>query len=220
MNRGGMNREGMISPDYLRAVQYLSPAFPIGGFAYSQGLETAISAGLVTDPVRLQDWISTQLLHGSARADAILIAHARQGDCDELAQLAYALAPSRERDLEMREMGRAFGAQISGLTGAEFPALPLPVAIGRATAGLKLPTADILALFLQGFAVQMASVGVRFIPLGQSAGQAVLAALAPQILSVADQAARAALDEISSSTIGADMASMAHETLEIRIYRT
>jgi urease accessory protein len=96
----------------------------------------------------------------------------------------------------------------------------LPVAIGRATAGLKLPTADILALFLQGFAVQMVSVGVRFIPLGQSAGQAVLAALAPQVLSVADQAARAALDEISSSTIGADMASMAHETLEIRIYRT
>lgn len=210
----------MISPDYLRAVQYLSPAFPIGGFAYSQGLESAISAGLVTDAASLQNWISSQLLHGSGRADAILIAHARQGDSEDLTDLAYALAPSRERDLEMREMGRAFGAQISALTGAEFPTLPLPVAIGHAMQGLNLPTADILALFLQGFATQMVSVGVRFIPLGQSAGQAVLANLAPLILRVAKQAASAEITEISSSTIGADMASMAHETLEVRIYRT
>ena len=210
----------MMSPDYLRAVQYLSPAFPIGGFAYSQGLESAISAGLVTDAASLADWISCQILHGSGRADAILIAHARQGDCEDLADLAYALAPSCERDLEMREMGRAFGAQISALTGAEFPVLPLPVAIGHATQGLNLPTADILALFLQGFATQMVSVGVRFIPLGQSAGQAVLANLAPLILRVAQQAASAEITEISSSTIGADMASMAHEALDVRIYRT
>ena len=210
----------MINPDTLRAVQYLSPAFPIGGFAYSQGLESAISSTLVTDAASLQDWISSQLLHGSGRTDAILIAHARQGDCDGLADLAYALAPSLERDLEQREMGRAYGAQMAGLMGADFPSLPLPVAIGHSMRGLDLPTADILALFLQGFAAQMVSVGVRFIPLGQSAGQAVLAALAPLILRVAEQAANAELSEISSSTIGADMASMAHETLEVRIYRT
>ena len=210
----------MINPDTLRAVQYLSPAFPIGGFAYSQGLESAISSGFVTDAVSLQDWISSQLLHGPGRADAILIAHARQGDCDGLADLAYALAPSLERDLELREMGRAYGAQMAGLTGADFPSLPLPVAIGHSMRGLDLPTADILALFLPGFAAQMVSVGVRFVPLGQSAGQAVLAALAPLILRVADEAASAELSDISSSTIGADMASMAHETLEVRIYRT
>jgi urease accessory protein len=210
----------MINPDTLRAVQYLSPAFPIGGFAYSQGLESAISSSLVTDAASLQDWISSQLLHGSGRTDAILIAHARQGECDGLADLAYALAPSLERDLELREMGRAYGAQMAGLMGADFPSLPLPVAIGHSMQGLDLPTADILALFLQGFAAQMVSVGVRFIPLGQSAGQAVLAALAPLILRVAEQAANAELSEISSSTVGADMASMAHETLEVRIYRT
>jgi urease accessory protein len=210
----------MISADYLRAVQYLSPAFPIGSFAYSQGLEMAISARSVTDSQSLQDWISAQLRHGSAYMDAIFIAHARTGNCDDLADLAYGFAASKERDLELREMGRAFGAQISGLTGAEFPNLPLPVAIGLATRGLDLPTADILALFLQGFAAQMVSVGVRFIPLGQSAGQAILAALAPQILAIAAHAAHAELDEMSSATIGADMASMAHETLEVRIYRT
>lgn len=210
----------MISADYLRAVQYLSPAFPIGSFAYSQGLEMAISARSVTDSQSLQDWISAQLRHGSAYMDAIFIAHARSGNCDDLADLAYGFAASKERDLELREMGRAFGAQISGLTGVEFPNLPLPVAIGLATRSLDLPTADILALFLQGFAAQMVSVGVRFIPLGQSAGQAILAALAPQILAIAAHAAHAELDEMSSATIGADMASMAHETLEVRIYRT
>ena len=210
----------MISADYLRAVQYLSPAFPIGSFAYSQGLEMAISARSVTDSQSLQDWISAQLRHGSVCMDAIFIAHARSGNCNDLADLAYGFAASKERDLELREMGRAFGAQISGLTGAEFPNLPLPVAIGLATRNLDLPTADILALFLQGFAAQMVSVGVRFIPLGQSAGQAILAALAPQILAIAAHAADAELDEMSSATIGADMASMAHETLEVRIYRT
>jgi urease accessory protein len=210
----------MISAAYLRAVQYLSPAFPIGAFAYSQGLETAISAGLVTDSASLQSWISAQLTHGSARCDAILIAHARGGDTAELADLAYALCPSVERSLETREMGRAYGAQIAGLTGQAAENLPLPVAIGASTRDLDVPTADILALFLQGFAAQMVSVGVRFIPLGQSEGQAVLAMLGPEILRVAAQAAQADLTDISSATIGADMASMAHETQDVRIYRT
>jgi urease accessory protein len=210
----------MISENYLRAVQFLSPAFPIGSFAYSQGLEYSISAGLVTDSISLQDWIAAQLAHGSARVDAILLAHATHGDVQELADLAYALASSAERDLEMREMGRAYGAQMAGLLARDFPALPLPVAVGYSMRGLDLPTPDILALFLQGFAAQMVSVGVRFIPLGQSAGQAVLASLAPHILACAADAACASLDDIATATIGADIASMAHETLEVRIYRT
>jgi urease accessory protein len=210
----------MISESYLRAVQYLSPAFPIGGFAYSQGLEYAIAAGLVTDAALLQGWIAAQLAHGSARNDAILLAHAIGGDVQKLADLCIALASSAERDLELREMGRAYGAQMAALRGADFPPLPLPVAIGYSMRGLDLPAADILALFLQGFAAQMVSVGVRFIPLGQSTGQAVLAALSPQILQTAGQAARATLDEISSATFGADMASMAHEIMDVRIYRT
>lgn len=210
----------MISPDHLRAVQYLSPAFPIGAFAYSQGLEYAISAGLVTDSNSLTDWLRAQILHGSARVDAVLIAHARQGDCDDLADLTYALAPSAERDLELREMGRAYAAQMAALTGSDFPALPLPVAIGHSMRDLSVPTADILALFLQGFAAQMVSVGVRFIPLGQTAGQAVLAGLAGDILQLANWAAQADLDEIAASTIGADMAAMQHETMDVRIYRT
>lgn len=210
----------MISADYLRAVQYLSPAFPIGAFAYSQGLEFASSAGLVTDSASLHDWIAAQLAHGSARVDAILLAHARGGDVQAMADLAYALASSGERDLEMREMGRAYAAQMAHLMGTDFPVLPLPVAIGLSMRGLDVSTQDILALFLQGFAAQMVSVGVRFIPLGQSAGQAVLAALGPLILQTAFEAATADLDDIGTATIGADMASMAHETLEVRIYRT
>lgn len=210
----------MISADYLRAVQYLSPAFPIGSFAYSQGLEYAISAGLVTDSASLQDWIAAQLAHGSARNDAIFLAHARGGDVQALADLAYARASSAERDLEMREMGRAYAAQMAHLMGADFPTLPLPVAIGLSTRQLDVPTTNILALFLQGFAAQMVSVGVRFIPLGQSAGQAVLASLGPHILQTAQDAASTSLDDIATATIGADMASMAHETMEVRIYRT
>lgn len=220
MAMGALMGTPMINADYLRAVQYLSPAFPIGAFAYSQGLEYAISAGLVTDLADLQDWVSAQLSYGSARTDAILIAHARSGDAQDIADLAYAFAGSAERDLEMREMGRAYVSQVAHLTGSNLPILPLPVAIGLSTRGLDLPTDDILALFLQGFAAQMVSVGVRFIPLGQSDGQAILAALAPQILRCATDAAAAQLDDIFTATIGADMAQMRHETQEVRIYRT
>ncbi len=207
----------MISADYLRVVQYLSPAFPIGAFAYSQGLEYAISAGLVTNSAALQDWIAAQITHGAAHTDAILIALARRGDAQGLADLAYALAASAERDLELREIGRAYAAQVAHLGSSDFPALPLPVAVGLSTRNLNVPTPDILALYLQGFAAQIVSVGVRFVPLGQSAGQAVLSALGPLILQVAQQAATA---DIATATIGADMAAMKHETLQVRIYRT
>lgn len=210
----------MISADYLRAVQYLSPAFPIGGFAYSAGLETAIDQGDVTDADTLRRWISAVMCYGSARCDTILIAHARTGCSADLADLAYALAPSAERSLEMREMGRAYASLMGSLNGAPFAELPFPVAVGHSMRGLDIPTEDILTLWLQGFAAQMVSVGVRYIPLGQSAGQAVLAGLAPDILRCAKTAATASLDDIATASIGADIATMRHETQAVRIYRT
>jgi urease accessory protein len=210
----------MISADYLRAVQYLSPAFPIGSFAYSGGLETAIDQGDVWDADTLQAWILAAIWYGSARCDAILMAHARTGCVQKLTDLAYALAPSAERSLELREMGRAYASLMASLNGAPFANLPLPVAVGHSMQGLKIPTEDILTLWLQGFAAQLVSVGVRYIPLGQSAGQAVLAGLGPDILRSAQTCALASLDDIATASIGADMASMRHETQTVRIYRT
>ena len=203
----------MLDTDHLRLVQILSPAFPIGGFAYSQGLETAISGGLVSDDLSLKKWISAIIEHGSGRSDAILLAQTRKGE--DVTDLALSLAPSKERCLETLEQGRAFGH----LTGLD-KTYPLPVAIGLATRNLRVDTQTVLTLWLQGLAGQLVSVGVRFIPLGQTQGQQVLTDLAPLILEIATDAATAPLTTIYSTVLGVDMASMMHETQDVRIYRT
>jgi len=204
--------------DHLRLIQWLSPAFPIGGFAYSQGLETAIAAGAVRDVQTLADWITAVLTLGSARTDAILLAQARAGA--DLADYALALAPSQERHTEMVEQGRAFGQTIAAITGTPQPVLPYALAIAHATRTLNVTTTDVLTHFLQGAAAQLASVGVRFIPLGQTDGQRILATLAPLITRLAATYATAPLSDIGTATVAADLASMQHETLPVRIYRT
>ena len=204
--------------DQLRLIQWLSPAFPIGSFAYSQGLETAITSRDVHDAATLQDWITAILTIGSARTDAILLAHARA--CADLTDTALALAPSQERHTEMIDQGRAFGQAIAAITGTPQPVLPYALAVAHATRPLNVPTETVLTHWLQGVAAQLASVGVRFIPIGQTDGQRILASLAPLITRLAATYAKAPLSEIGSATFAADLASMQHETLAVRIFRT
>ena len=208
--------------DRLRLVQWLSPAFPIGAFAYSQGLEVAISDGDVRTAQDLEGWIAAILRHGSGRIDAILLAHARQAQADlaGLTALILALAPSAERVTELQEQGRAFSLAISGITGVDHPARPYPIAVGAATASLRVSTTEVLTLWLQGLAAQLTSAAVRFVPLGQTDGQMVLARLAPRITALAAEYAEAPLSALHSSAFRADIAAMRHETLPVRIFRT
>ncbi len=204
--------------DRLRLVQWLSPAFPIGAFAYSQGLETAITARRVHNATTLQDWITAILTMGSARTDAILLAHARHGA--DLTDYATALAPSHERHTEMMDQGRAFGLAIAAITSTPQPPLPYALAVAHATAALNVTTEEVLTHWLQGLAAQLTSAGVRFIPIGQTDGQRILANLAPLITTLAATYATAPLTDIGTATVAADLASMQHETLPVRIYRT
>ena len=85
-----------------RLLTFLSPAFPVGAFAWSAGLETAIAEGAVTDSTHVQNWIAGSLAHGGLKSDAIFLAHAHRasGQADDLASLAdlcLALTPSAER---------------------------------------------------------------------------------------------------------------------------
>lgn len=206
------------SVDRLILAQWLSPAFPVGSYAYSQGIEQAITDGTVTHAASLMDWITATLTHGSARIDAVLLAHARRED--GLEDLAYAYAGSAERCMEMREQGAAFGQIIAGMTGTKPLPLPYALAVGHATRKLDLPTEEVLALFLHSVATQLVLVGVRFIPLGAGEGQKLLGQLAPLIATLASQFATEPLAALSSATLGADIAAMRHETLEVRIYRS
>lgn len=208
--------------DLLKLFQWLSPAFPVGGYAYSHGLETAIAEGRVRDAETLRLWLATVLGHGSGRADAVLLCAAMAPGADHaaLTDLAAALAASSERWTETMEQGRAFTEAQNALSGNMFPPTPLPVAVGRAAAELALPAERVAALYLHAFASTLVSGAVRFVPLGQTDGQRVLAALHPLIEVVAQEAARTDPDRIATSAFGADLAAMRHETLDVRIFRT
>lgn len=219
----------------VRLFSWLSPAFPIGGFAYSQGLETAISEGSVRSAEALCAWIAGQLHRGALRTDAYFIAIAARavgnGDrdgFDAAAQLCLALQISAERDKETREQARSFLDAAAAwpvetpdwLSSAFSAPLPLPPAIGAMVGLHAIPLAPALAGFANAAISQQISVGVRLIPLGQTAGLAVQARLEPQVEALAAQALSATLNDIWGLSYGTDIASLRHEDLKVRIFRS
>ncbi len=210
-------------PALLRLLTWLSPAFPTGAFAYSHGIEWAVDAGDIADGDTLHDWLADLLAHGAPRSDTILLrhAHARDADLAMLAELAAATAPARERQAETLNQGAAFmrAARPWGC-----PALPdpvaYPVAVG-ALAGLHGIDADATAIaYLHAVTVNLISAAVRLVPLGQSAGLAVLAALEPVILHVAAETRSTTLDDLGGAGFRADLAAMRHETQYTRLFRS
>lgn len=209
------------TPALLLLLNWLSPVFPVGGFAYSHGLETAIADGRVTTAADLESWISDLVQRGSAWNDAVLFALCWRDDAAALNAHALALSASAERWQESRELGRAFSAALAAWGGA--PAAgdwAYPIAAGAALAAAGVPKQHAVAAFLQGFCSMQVSVAVRLVPLGQSQGLAVLHALAPAIAEVGQWAARATLADLGSCCLAADIAAMHHETLSPRIFRT
>ncbi|MEM8571873.1 MAG: urease accessory UreF family protein [Pseudomonadota bacterium] len=200
---------------------WLSPAYPIGAYSYSHGLEWAIEAGWVGDGPQLKTWTSQILEFGAGRSDAILLTHAHAAeDPSELAELAEALAPSRERHLETMAQGTAFARTTAAVWGIDLPPMAYPVALGHAARKLSLPRAPLVTLFLQAFAANIISAGVRLVPLGQTEGQRITADLLPLSARIAEEVQSQSLDEIGGIAVHADIASMLHETQYSRLYRS
>lgn len=206
----------------LTLVQWLSPAFPTGAFAYSHGLESVIANGVVTDAADFEKWMRNILHYGAGWQDAVLLSHALAPDADHdaLDALARALAPSAERLQESAEQGAALARMVSDLTGRTLPPRMLPVAIGEAVAPLGLPPGQVAQLYLQNFAGNLTTIATRHVPLGQTEGQAVLTRLLPEIELLGTWAALAALDDLGSCALAADLAAFQHETQDVRIFRT
>ena len=228
--------EGPQASALYRLMAWLSPAYPIGAFSYSSGIEWAVEAGDITDAETLRAWLATMMGEGNGFCDALLFAHAHRAaaaDDDKtlraVAELAAALAPSKERHLETTAQGTAFVAA----TAAAWPCAALdrlaqiwdgpiayPVAVAVACAGHDIALAPALAAYLQALAANWVSAGVRLVPLGQTDGQRVLAALEPVIVATAARAQTAKLDDIGSSAFRADLASARHETQYTRLFRS
>lgn len=218
----------MNEASLLRLLTWLSPAFPTGAFAYSHGIEWAVETGDVANAETLLAWLEDVVAHGSGRSDAILLRHAHRAASDTdaliaLAELAVAIVPARERRLETEAQGAAFilaAAPWWPQPLACLTALPYPVAVG-ALAGAHGMEEDHVALgLLQAFAGNLISAAVRLVPLGQSAGLAVLAALEPTLLSVAEETRAASLDDLGGAAFRSDIAAMRHETQYTRLFRS
>lgn len=207
----------------LTLTQWFSPSYPIGAFAYSHGLETAIQGGVVTSAATLKDWLADVLEHGSGRTDCILLRAAYACEPDALAEVdavAQAFSASSERLHEARLMGDAFGRTTAAIWGGDTPPLTGAVAVGAAARREGIPVELTAAMYLQAFASNLVSAAVRLVPLGQTEGQTVLAELTPLCEAVADGCKGATLDDLHSTAFLSDIAAMKHETLQPRIFRT
>ena len=225
-----------VDPLY-RLLAWLSPAYPVGAFSYSHGIETAVEEGFVTDRVTLVVWLESVLERGTGLVDGALFAAAwRAVDgadwpaFDAVAERAAAWRGTAEMALESRQQGGSFlsitrtawphPALDAGhvRTGGEI-ALPVAVALAAAAHGIALESA--LTGYLHGFAANLISAAVRTVPLGQTDGQRALAALEPAVRRTVEAAlAVASLDEIGTATPLLDWCSLRHETQYTRLFRS
>lgn len=236
-----MTTDGAALPEaaLYRLMTWLSPAFPVGAFTYSHGIEYAVEAGLVSDRGSLTLWVNDILLHGSGGVDATFAGAAwgavtagADGDLTRISEYAEAYRGTAEMALESRAQGRAFldavrrawphprlDAWTQELAAAErAPAYPVAVGVAAALAGI--PRDLTVTAYLHAVAANLVSAGVRLVPLGQSDGLAVLAALESPVRAAAKDALSRDLDHIGTATVMVDWTSMQHETQYTRLYRS
>lgn len=210
----------------LHLLAWLSPAFPTGAFAYSHGLEWAVEEGDIRDGASLQQWLVDVVAHGSGRTDTILLRHAQRAAADaaaltDIVALATACAPARERRDEALNQGRAFQLAVAPWTSTALPEdAPYAVAVGAAAGAMSIPEDDTAVAYLQAFATNLISAAVRLVPLGQTAGLRVLAALEGAIVDTAERTRSSGLDDVGGCAFRSDVAAMRHETQYTRLFRS
>lgn len=219
--------------DVARLMTWLSPAFPVGAFSYSHGLEWVVEAREVKCAATLSAWIQDLLAHGAPKTDLIFLAEAWRavtgGDVQRLAdvtELAAAFVPSAERRLETIAQGNAFvlaartvwpSPALEALQAREI-AYPVAVGVAAAAHGLDLPLTA--RCFAQAFVANVVSAGVRLVPLGQTDGLRVIAELESIVGETVSDALTAGLDDIGGAAVAADIGSMLHETQYTRLFRS
>jgi len=220
-----------------RLMTWFSPAYPIGAFSHSSGLEWAVEAGWVRDRTSTQSWLETLLSHGASWNDTVIFTHAHRAAATEdtahlhnVAALAAAAHPAAERLQEQLSQGAAFrrAATESGtapdLLRTFDGALVYPVAVAIMTGAGAIPSGVALTAFLQASMANLVSAAQRLVPLGQTDAQIVMAALQPCVAATVRRAM--ALDDgdpfeaLGSATLLADLAAMLHETQYTRLFRT
>ena len=220
-----------------RLMTWLSPAYPVGAFSYSHGLEYAVEEKLVRDRDTLVEWLTTAIEAGAGRIGGALLAEAWRAASDgntdrldEVATLAAAWRSTSETALESEAQGAAFLSMtrtawphllLDGLTPERRGGpIALSVAVGATCGCHGIELVPALVAYLHGFASNLVSAGIRLIPLGQSDGQLAIASLEPIIERTAQLCAEIPLDEVGSTAPMVDWCSMRHELQYTRLFRS
>lgn len=225
-----------MNPHLIPLLHLASPQLPVGGFAWSQGLEAAVEAGLVSDAASAGAWIAGVLNASLARFEAPLLAGLtsawREGRNLEIEHLNGLFAASREtselRD-ETERMGRALGiwlrdltvtgrAQLQVLAGLE--PLTYPAAFACAAAALGLGSGDAVTAYLWAWLENQVMAAVKLVPLGQTAGQRLLLDLGAGLPAIAQRALVLPESEWSGLAPGLAILSSRHETQYSRLFRS
>ncbi|HEY0315797.1 MAG TPA: urease accessory protein UreF [Sphingomonas sp.] len=212
-----------------------SPAYPVGGFSYSHGLETAIDDGRVRDADGVASYVGAVMTRGGGWVDAVLFHHIwdaadNEERLDELSAFAAAFRGSSETALESRQMGQSFlqvtrrawpHALLDAFARRHDGRPVAHVAVGAlACAAYGIPRRTALTAWLHATAANLVSAGVRLVPLGQTDGQIAIARLAPVIDRMVERAGTTAVDDLGTAAPAIELASLAHETLYTRLFRS
>jgi len=212
---------------------WTSPAYPIGAYTYSHGIEYAVEIGAVKNRDTLSAWVGRIVSKGAGFLDAVLFAEAWRavGDAarlDGLNELAAALRGTSETALESSQQGASFlmatraawpDAALDAFADRQNGIAALPIAFAVAAAG-RVPLEPALTAYLHGMAANLVSAGVRLVPLGQTDGQRALAALAPIVAATVARALATPIEEAGSAAAMVDWSSMRHETQYTRLFRS
>tara|TARA_B100000965_G_scaffold390550_1_gene397702 strand:+ start:909 stop:1547 length:639 start_codon:yes stop_codon:yes gene_type:complete len=206
---------------FMTVMQWMSPAFPIGAFAYSHGLEWAIDKDHVSNGEKLQKWITDLLEYGSLRTDAIFISLILRGhDVRKMNELSMALCPAGERLLETKLQGSAFAKVIEDVWQQDIGELSLPIAVALAAKNQSIEQDLILPAYLHAFCSNLISAAIRLIPIGQTEGQRIMLELYTTISDLVQTASESEIDDLNSACFFSDVSAMEHEYLQPRIFKT
>lgn len=222
-----------MSERLLRLMQLVSPTLPVGAYAYSQGLESAVELGWVNDEGSARDWILGLLGHSQARLDAPVLArlHRAWRNHDEAAvgrwtRWLYASRETRELQQEDRHLGQALARLLSDLgiaeagpwRGAERVCFATPFALAAARGSIAVE--ETLHGYLWTWTENQVMAATRLVPLGQTAGQRILGAAIPAIGRAVREALALDDDDLGASAPGLALAAVRHETQYSRLFRS
>jgi urease accessory protein len=224
-----------ITPALIQLIWLASPALPIGGFSYSEGLEAAIDHGWVHDEHSAADWLIEQLHLTQSRGDMAVLGQmiaAWQGQdharLEALSQWVHATRESAELRLQSEQMGRsmlewlrnqeALDANTIAMCNRWVPTYPLMFALALSRTGA--PLEQCLQAYAFGWAENMVQAAIKSVPLGQNSGQRILTKIAQHIASAVIHALQVTDDTRQAFSPMLAILSAKHETQYSRLFRS